>query len=728
MLKNQNFKLKSFLLVFFVVVIAVSFMFLKIKQRYQARNFIDKNEIPQELPENNLVAKHSSKMIKFNDLKEFDSFIEKNIADMSNSYNGLMKDSRAMVDLAFNESLPTAPAAQKTNEALSSESLDFSTTNIQVQGVDEADIVKTDGNYIYYVSGQSLYIISSYPAEETKILSQIKFESNPIDIYIKDDSLVVFGNEFMAYDDMLYRKSFSYIMPMSSRIFLQSYNISDRLNPLKERDIRMDGSYFNSRLIGDYLYFLVNNYNYYGGGLPKMVYQDKDVNFDCQSGLKCLPAEIYYFDDYYNNGFDLTSIISFKVTDSNSEPQNHFYLLPSGQNLYVSRDNIYLTYTKYLNEYEIETDVLLDLVYPRLSDNDKKTIDEIKIVSNNILSLGEKRNKIRRILDLYINLLSVSERDALQKDLDNKMLEKYPNILDELEKTVIHKLAVFGGSVEPIFMSEVPGTVLNQFSMDESDGFFRIATTRNQTWSRFTRERSESYNNLYVLDSNLEITGKIRGLAEGERIYSVRFMGDRAYIVTFKQVDPLFSIDLKDPYNPKVLGELKIPGFSNYLHPYSSEILIGFGKDARESEDGRVINGGLKLSLFDVSIDNPQEIDSYIIGDSGSESIALYDHRAFLFSKEKNILIVPAVLREKTSDNSWGNVSFNGLLIFNIVDNKFVLQGRIAHADSGSFDNYYSNSVKRSLFIQENLYSLSENLIKINKLENLEEVLSLKLN
>lgn len=721
MFKNQSFKFKSFIFIFFILIIAVSFLFLKIKQRYQARNFVDTNEIVQQDNGIKLTAKHSSKIKKFSNLQEFDSFVKNNSTNTRNDYNYLKKTSLA-VDMAFDEvaGLQAAPAEESMTEGL-----DFSTTNIQVQGVDEADIVKTDGNYIYYVSGQNLYIISSYPAEESRIISKIEFKSNPTDIYIKGNSLVVFGNEFPIYEGMAYRE-LSYIRPMSSSVFLQVYNISDRLNPKKEKDIKVDGSYFNSRLIGDYLYFFVNNYSYYNTGLPKMFYQDQEVSFDCQSGLKCISSEIYYVDDYYNNGFDLTSVISLNVSDFNSEPQNHFYLLPAGQNLYVSRDNVYLTYTKYLDEYEIETEILLDTVYPRLTDNDKKVIDEINSVSENVLSLGEKRAKVRRILDLYVSVLSLPEREALQKDVDNKMMEKYPNILDELEKTVIHKLAVFDGSVEPIFMAEVSGTVLNQFSMDESDGFFRIATTRNQTWSRFEKETVESYNNLYVLDSNLELAGKIKGLAEGERIYSVRFVGEKAYVVTFKQIDPLFSIDLKDPYNPKVLGELKIPGFSNYLHPYSSDILIGFGKDT-EDKDGRVITGGLKLSLFDVSSNEPKELDSYIIGDSGSESIALYDHRAFLFSKDKNILAVPAVLREKTGDNSWGNVSFNGLLIFNIVDNKFVLQGKLSHSDSKSFDDYYYNSVKRGLFIKNHLYSLSDNLIRINNLNDLKEVLSIKI-
>lgn len=725
----ENFKLKPFLFVVFTVIIAVSFMFLKIQQKYKARNFIDKNELSQSDKSLNLQSKYSSKIKKFNNLKDFDSFVEKNIANSQNDYV-YSKRLGASFDVAMAKNESLSPSSSDSSAGLGMvEGLDFSATNIQVQGVDEADIVKTDGNYIYYVSGQNLYIISSYPAEEAKIISQIKFESQPLDIYLKGDSLLVFGNDYSGYDGMAYRELSYIVRPMSSKVFLQAYNISDRLNPVKVKDIKMDGSYFNSRLIGDYVYFLVNNYNYYGGGLPKISYQGQDLNFDCQSGTKCSPTNIYYFDDYYNNGFGLTNVLSFKITDFESELQNNFYLLPAGQNLYVSKENIYLTYTKYLDEYEVETEALSEIIYPRLLEDDKKIIDEINSVSENILSLSEKRAKIRRILDLYINFLSLPERDALEKELKNKITEKYPNILDELEKTIIHKLAVFEGSIEPIFMAEVSGTVLNQFSMDEFDGFFRIATTRNQTWSRFVEERTDSYNNLYVLDSDLEPAGQIKSLAEGERIYSVRFMGNKAYIVTFKQVDPLFSIDLKDPYNPKVLGELKIPGFSNYLHPYSEDVLIGFGKDTEESSDGRVVTGGLKMSLFDVSSNEPKELDSYIIGDSGSESVALYDHRAFLFSKDKNILAVPAILRKKINNDSWGDVYFNGLLIFSIVDNKIVLKGQIDHFNSDLLnEDYYDNSVKRSLYVKDYFYSLSGKLIKINKLDDLSEVLSLKLN
>lgn len=720
-----KFKLKSFVIVFFVAAIVLSFLFLKIEQKYQARNFIDSNLAGDDSVEViSLSSKHSSRIRKFADVPEFNSFIEKNKPNLETNY---LKGSGVFMDMEMTSSPESFDALSARKEDVA-DGLDFSLTNIQVQGVDEADIVKTDGAYIYYVSENSLYIVEAYPVENSKIVSKLDFDSSLSNIYIKGDSLVVFGDEGFNYGTSKDFARIGIMPPISNSVFLQVFDISDKANPKKEKDLKIDGSYFDSRLIGDYLYFLVNNYNYYGQGLPRTFYQEKEVDFNCQDGLKCLSSNIYYFDNYYDN-FNLTNIVSLDVRDFDKDPESNFYLLPAGQNLYVSQDNIYISYTKYLNEYEVETDALLEIVYPRLSESDRKIIDEINSASNNILTLSEKRNKIRRILDLYINFLSLAEKEILQKDLNNKIAEKYPNILEDLEKTVIHKLAVFEGSVEPIFMGEVSGSVLNQFSMDEFDGFFRIATTKNRNWSRFADIESDSYSNIFILDSNLELTGEIKGLAEGERIYSVRFMGDKAYVVTFKQVDPLFSIDLRDPYNPKVLGELKIPGFSNYLHPYDSNTLIGFGKEAEESSSGGLAIGGLKLSLFDVSSDEPSELNSYIIGDMGSDSIALRDHRAFLFSKSKNILAVPAILREEGGGNLRGNVSFNGLLIFNIIDNNFVLKGRIDHSlpENESEMYNYENSVKRGLYIEDYFYSFSSNFIKINKIKDLEAVLSIKL-
>jgi len=272
--------------------------------------------------------------------------------------------------------------------------------------------------------------------------------------------------------------------------------------------------------------------------------------------------------------------------------------------------------------------------------------------------------------------------------------------------------------------------------MDEYNGFFRIATTRSRTWIPFLdSQEQESYNNLYVLDKDLKVVGAVKELAPGERIYSVRFMGDRAYMVTFKQLDPLFAIDLKDPYHPKVLGKLKIPGYSDYLHPYNENILIGLGKDTKTSEWGGVRTTGLKLSLFDVSdINNPREIDTYIMGDAGSDSLALHNHKAFLFSREKNLLVIPVTIREiKDNENKYyGDLSFVGAAVFYVDENGFKLKGKISHTLQSSFKNnhwndYYNNQVKRSLYIDSVLYTFSNRLLKMVKINDLELVNSLEL-
>jgi inhibitor of cysteine peptidase len=708
----KNLKFKPFLISFFVFIIFMSFLVLKISERFNSREFIDSNTLPEETVSKSETIKvdYSSQLKEFSDFNDFTEFVENNKDSYVDEYRyGDYKQTE------MDSSEIAAPAGDDSS------SLDFSTTNVQVQGVDEADIVKTDGEYIYYVANNSVYIVNSYPAEDLEVLSKIEFDNNQVsEIYVKDDTLMVFST---LWDRSTLDESTestverSMIWRGSSKISLQIFDISDRLKPLQKEEMTLDGYYSDSRLINNYLYLIVNNYNQYN--LPSIRYADKELNFNCQNGIACDEPNIYYADDYYDS-FSMSSVISLNIEELEDGPEANFFLLPSSQNIYASKNNVYLTYVKYLSEYEVETEALLDIVYPKLLSSYKDLIDEILDTSDKVLSLSEKRYKVRNVLNMYTNLLNSAEKEELQKELEEKVKEMHPNIEDEMEKTVIHKLSIFEDRVEPLAVSEVSGSVLNQFSMDEYDGLFRIATTRNSSWSRFIdRENDESSNNLYVLNGDMEVISELKGLAQGERIYSARFMGDKAYLVTFKQVDPLFSIDLRDPYNPVVLGELKVPGFSNYLHPYDSETLIGLGREVINDED-RILNGGIKLSLFDVSSNTPVELDSYIVGDSSSYSIALHDHKAFMFSKDKNILIIPAVLREE---------SFNGLLVFKIVDDEFVLSARISHEeiDEGNNSFYYNNSVNRGLYIEDYLYSLSSSMIKVNEIEDMEEFNSIEL-
>ncbi len=283
---------------------------------------------------------------------------------------------------------------------------------------------------------------------------------------------------------------------------------------------------------------------------------------------------------------------------------------------------------------------------------------------------------------------------------------------------------------------------MNQFSMDEWKGYFRIVTTRGQ----FSREGSTSSNNVYVLDGNLQLTGSLEGLGQGETIHSARFVGDRAYLVTFKKVDPFFVLDLSDPENPEVLGALKIPGYSDYLHPYDANHIIGIGKNTVEAnEEGSFVwYQGLKIAIFDVSdVANPKEMYKFEIGDRGSDSYALRDHNAFLFDRDRNLLVLPVLLAELTPEqkasgdvpaNAYGKNTFQGAYVYDVsLKNGLMLKGRITHIDdpeelSKNYSYYNSpDAVKRSLYIGDYLYTISDAKVSISRLGDLSEVESIDL-
>jgi uncharacterized secreted protein with C-terminal beta-propeller domain len=310
-----------------------------------------------------------------------------------------------------------------------------------------------------------------------------------------------------------------------------------------------------------------------------------------------------------------------------------------------------------------------------------------------------------------------------------------------MQKTIIHRVYVKDGWIRYEASGAVPGYVLNRFSMDEYRDHFRIATTSGQRWWWGNTENGLS-NNVFVCDMDLNIVGSVRNIAPGESIYSARFMGRRGYLVTFKKVDPFFVIDLSNPQAPRILGELKIPGYSNYLHPYDDEHVIGLGKDAVDMGDFAWYQG-VKLSLFDVTdVTNPKEKAQYIMGDRGSESLALTDPHAFLFAKSKNLLVIPVVVKEIDDSKypegappqTFGEYKWCGAYVFSVdSENGFQLQGGISHVDGEDpgEKNYwyvpYNQRVKRSFYIEDVLYTVSDNLIKANALDDLAEINSIVL-
>ena len=667
---------------------------------------------------------NTGRLKKFNNYDELAEFLAAN----NNPAAAVTQTSRLLAAAA---PVASESATVSDNSAQPNNSWDYSTTNNQVTGVDEADIIKTDGRYIYALVRNELSIISAVPAAEARVISKIIFKSRPQDIFISGNYLAVFGADNQIYAQEIYRS----FRRQNTYTFFKVFDISNPADPKQVRDLDFEGSYRDARLIGDYVYFLTDTYSNYIAGealVPRVLENGQILPAKCEASGKCFAPDVYYFDADYDS-YNFTNITAINIKNSAEAISGQTYLLNNGQNIYVSQNNIYITYTQYLNEYDLDQAVKRGLVYPQLNAADQEKIVKIEATPSFILNNREKRAKTAQYIDRYLNSLSSANQTALSAAISTKLAESISAKAKEIEKTVIHKIGVNGNQISYLAMGEVNGQVLNQFSLDENGNYFRIATTRNQSSSRLNEAASDSYSNVYVLDSNLKIVGRLENLATTEKIYAARFIGNRVYLVTFKQTDPIFAISLSDPAKPTVLGALKIPGFSNYLHSVDADgtKLIGLGREASVAADGSVTVTGLKLSLFDFSdLSKPKEADSYTLGGANSDSIALYDHKAFLYSAANNLLVVPATLRDSNN-----RLTFAGSLVFTLVNDVLTFKGQIDHSAGGHYTatdywdgyNYYDNTAKRSLYINDVLFTFSNKFLKINKLADLSEIKSLEL-
>ncbi|KYK26243.1 hypothetical protein AYK26_05540 [Euryarchaeota archaeon SM23-78] len=643
----------------------------------------------------------------FKTVAEFNDFVKMNAQPRSTAYYGLLGGDVRMMDMAMEEA--AAPQAIATGEAKSVEVTDYSETNIQVEGVDEADILKTDGNYIYTITGKTLFIIKAYPGEDAEIVSTLEFDNRPASLFVNGDYMAVFGN----YHDLDFFKEIDFT-PRQGMTFFNIYDISDRDDLELVKEYKFEGNYFQARMIGDYVYFITTTGPEYRRIYPTPVVIEDVV-------VRTVPVrDIYYYPIPYDST-QFANIHAIEITDPDEDVSSKTVAVEGSQNMYMSKNNIYITYTKYINEWDLRREIIIDLMEDELTEADKELIEKIKITDNDVLSQSEKENKIFQIIQTYINYMDQDERDDFEDKVEEELKEKLEEY-DYMEYTVIHKISVDKDDISIGADGKVPGKIINQFSMDEYEDVFRIATTVSGRWWSTLKERTESTNNIYTLDSDLDVMDEFKGLAEGEQIYSTRFMGDRLYMVTFRQVDPFFVIDLSNPNKIKELGKLKIPGFSRYLHPYDEDTIIGIGRDATETGRTR----GLKISLFDVSdVENPEEIAKFVTEERYAQSTAEYEHKAFLFSKEKELLVIPVYSADYRWDEE-GSQGYNGAMVFEITRNDIDLRGIIDHSmAAGKY--YYGPLVERSLYIEELLYTKSPTLLRINELDDLKSVKNIEL-
>jgi len=525
----------------------------------------------------------------------------------------VIKDVESQQDTKWGRTVLTDDLAVGIEEAdIASQEADFSDTNIQVAGVQEADIIKTDGQYIYTIYENKLSIID---VADFSVISQTKLETEEYqqysEMYYYEDTLVLFSHDSQFV-----------ILPMledqaSSHVTVQAtiFDVSDRKSPEKQNQLTQSGWYLSSRMIDNHVY-IISQHSVYNPDL------DEPTSFvpmtEGKERKPLAPSDIYLMPNPTNTSY--ITITSIDVNNPN-DFVNTKAILGGGSEVYASLENIFVTGMEMIEE-------------------DDKT-------------------------------------------------NQYTNIF---------KFKIDNGEIDFLVNNKVLGYILNQFSMDEYQGNFRLVTTVQEFNFSFADEFISTFdftpptNSLYVLDKDLEIISKIEGLAEEERVYSVRFQQEIVYFVTFFEIDPLFAVDLSDPENPIILSELKITGFSDYLHVFNEDYLFGLGKEA--DLEGRIL--GVKISMFDIrdKTDITEE-HKKVIGDRYSWSEGSYNHKAILVSAERNLIGFP--------------VSDDYYLYQFYEDEGFVKRKQI------NFDlkNYYTQ--KRGLYVNDVYYLYSENvLIKVN--------------
>jgi len=669
-----------------------------------------------------------------NDIKKISSQEElKDILEASSLFGGSFYDTRirtmAMDDSVMFETAQSIGAPVPSIEPRPSDGVsksesggsNYSTTNVQVKNVDEPDYIKNDSKYVYIVSKNTLSIIDAYPAEDAKVILKIALdiESQYIqNMFLNDDRLVIFYNgqsddELIPQFDFIPRRSYS------SVTHALIVDVSDKEKPTIIKDYSIDGYFRDARMIGDYVYFVTNsNINHQYPRLPVIL----------EDSIKIMTPDAFYFDNVeeFSNFSTLTAIDIFSDT-INSET----FLMGHTGAFYVSEDNFYLTYQQNIpfGFYENSSrDRFFDVVVPLLPNEIQ---NEIKSIQNDSsLSSSTQWAKISELMQNSYNEMDKKEKEKLFEQIKKALNEYDVKIQEDTRKTIIHKISIDEDKIEYVAKGVVPGRLLNQFSMDQSGDRFRVATTI-EIYTQY--EGTIRSNAVYVLDEQLNIVGELEEIAPDESIFSARFMGDRLYLVTFQQIDPFFVIDLSSD-TPKILGELKIPGFSNYLHPYDEEYVIGIGRDTKEIGEGRVQQLGIKIALFNVAdVNNPKVTDDIIIGDSSTQSEALYNHKAFFFDKTRGVLSIPISGDIKSLDNITSSKMFapeynrwSGFYVFDLdKSDGFNIKGTVTHSDESS--KYYGMNNARTFYIDDILYTASQRYLKMNSFDGLNEVNSIKL-
>ncbi|NUJ97272.1 hypothetical protein HGA92_00620 [Candidatus Gracilibacteria bacterium] len=589
-----------------------------------------------------------------------------------------------------------------------SETPDYSQTNIQVAGVDEADIVKTDGKYIYFFSEsynnasqkneKYVYIAKAYPSSELEVVKKIQIPETFYngEIFIDAGRLAIVATGYVQYDYSYYW------INRNTKTYVIVYNTTDIQNLKLEKIYSVDGDYTKSRKIGDYLYIISNNYI----NFPYYSYDSKGIvpEFDLS---KSLPKDI-----------DITKTSDINDQNLVVKGKKFPYNVKTGTAIACNEIEYILPDADTMKQYSFNPSYNIISII-----NIKDTSKEVK----NKVVFGNTGEIYMSLDNLYLTSHIYSPSKYSCPAGARCIMPWFP----AGENTLIHKLNVDENKLKYQNTTMVPGSPLNQYSMDEYESNFRIITTQ---WS------PQRQTNLFILDKDLKKLSSLEGIAKGENFQSSRYIGDKLFLVTFEQIDPLFVIDLANVTHPKIIGELKIPGYSTYLHPYDENHLIGLGYDTSINQWGGTTNGGLKVDLYEINYDkkaesssldctsysfdacpnscvknecasacppgaeictlqcvrkceNPsssasgyidvKQLQSLVLGDSGSYSEALNNPRMFIWNASKKLLLLPAQLYYNYPNETYKRKDFfQGLIAINIDKIGIKEKKRISHIDT----------------------------------------------
>jgi hypothetical protein len=611
-----------------------------------------------------------------------------------------MEKSSAPVSAGRAAPAPTTPTSTppmvQTGGAPTSGPSHYTKTNVHEKGVDEADLVKTDGKFVYTLRNNELVIAKTWPVEKPDIVARLTFKTMaPQQLYLHGDQLVLQG-----YATQPRQNQYAY---GSTRLIV--VDAHDRARPRLKNIYDVDGGTFSSRIVGDDIYLVQN------GALqmpPKLIETAQKV-------MQKIPRA------------DQTSLRPWEIQ---------------------ARLAATLRRTIYNNLTTKDVEAMLPAIY---AGNQKTPLacDSLYMPPNNMqlgltalarISLTSSQTDLVGAMVSGGTVYASTDSLYVAAPLYNWNQQGYSSM-----QTQIHQFALADKNGKPRYVASgsVDGQILNEFSLSEHNGDLRVATT-DWNWNG-----TQGGNHLFVMrprGNKLETIGALRGLAKGERIYAGRMFGDKGYLVTFRQTDPLFTLDLSDPTHPRVAGELKINGFSNYIHPMGNDLLLTIGQDA--DSNGRVL--GMHLQVFDVKDPaNPKRRfhETFAMKGAYSYSAAQNDHHAFTYDPITGTLALP--YGEYKPDGS----TFQGLVAYRIDPKRgFKSLGRIDHGQladkmieqtcleqkklNNNVDVYYCNKtnwpsmrqgypIDRSIVVDKYLMTLGNAGLMIHSLSGLEKVSAL---